>query len=78
MVKDSENVMQEYDQVIESIQKNYYLLEKSNNYYKFNNRLLISNSNEFLNAVKSDIGGELIVDTAIGPFLYFGNEQEMD
>lgn len=70
------NVTGEYDQVIESIQRNNYLLEGGQDFYKFNNRLLISSSKEFLKAVKSDIGGELIIDKAIGTFLYFGTEQE--
>jgi hypothetical protein len=76
MMKDAVKGTDEYDQVIESIQKNFYLLEGSNNYYKFNNRLLLSNSQEFLEAVKSDIGGEMVEDKAIGSFLYFGDENQ--
>ena len=76
MLKDALHTTDEYDQVIDSIQKNYYLLEKNNNHYKFNNRLLLSDSPEFLNAVRADIGGELIIDNSIGAFLYFGNGKE--
>jgi hypothetical protein len=38
--------------------------------------LLLSNSQEFLEAVKSDIGGEMVEDKAIGSFLYFGDENQ--
>lgn len=76
MLKDSLNATEEYDQVIGSIQKNHYILEMTDSFYKFNNRLLLSNNQEFLNAVKNDIGGELVIDKAIGPFLYFGDEQQ--
>lgn len=76
MLKDSLNATEEYDQVIGSIQKNHYILETTDSFYKFNNRLLLSNNQEFLNAVKNDIGGDLVIDKAIGPFLYFGEEQD--
>lgn len=76
MLKDALHTTEEYDQVIDSIQKHYYLLEKNNNHYKFNNRLLLSDSPEFLKAVRADIGGELIIDNSIGAFLYFGNSRE--
>lgn len=76
MLKETLNATGEYDQVIDSIQKNHYLIETGNSFYKFNNRLLLSNSREFLDAVKSDIGGELIIDNNIGPFLYFGDGQQ--
>jgi hypothetical protein len=71
-----ETLSTEYDQVIVSIQKNHYLLEMTDSFYKFNNRLLLSNNPEFLKAVKTDIGGELVIDKAIGAFLYFGDEQQ--
>ncbi|HEX3008179.1 MAG TPA: hypothetical protein VHO90_11260 [Bacteroidales bacterium] len=74
MEKEAVRVTEDYDQVIGSIEKNSHLLNESDDFYKFNNRLLISNSRAFLHAVKEDIGGEIIVDTAIGPFLYFGDE----
>lgn len=66
----------EYNDVMESIQRNYYILDESSKtingqYYKYNNRILLSNNQQFLEAVKNDIGGELILDSAIGPFLVF-------
>jgi hypothetical protein len=79
MIKESVKSVDEYNLVLESIQKNYYILESNNSnknerqYYKYNNRILLSNSKEFLDAVKKDIGGEIILDTAIGPFLFFGD-----
>jgi hypothetical protein len=76
MLKETQNATEEYDQVIGSIQKNHYILEMTDSFYKFNNRLLLSNNQEFLSAVKNDIGGELVIDKAIGPFLYFGDEQD--
>ncbi len=76
MLKDSLNATEEYDQVIGSIQRNHYILETTDSFYKFNNRLLLSNNQDFLNAVKTDIGGELVIDKAIGPFLYFGENED--
>lgn len=78
MVKDDSNSTDEYDMVIGSIQRNYHLLQNSNTskFYKFNNRILLSNSTEFLSAVKSDIGGEIISDSTIGSFLFFGDDKE--
>lgn len=76
MAKTLSNTLEEYDLVIESIHKNVHLLKKNNpsSYYKFNNRLLLSDNPEFLSAVKNDVGGEIILDMATGPFLYFGDE----
>lgn len=76
MITSEVSASEDYDQVIGSIQKNFHLIEGSGNFYKFNNRVLLSNCSEFLNAVKSDIGGELIVDSSIGSFLYFGDENQ--
>lgn len=78
MVKEPLNITEDYDQIIESIQKNYHFIQDSQDskYYKFNNRMLLSNSKEFLDAVKSDLGGEIIQDSAIGAFLYFGDERD--
>lgn len=78
MISEADNAVIEYNAVIDSIQKNYFILEDNtsnkngNQYYKFNNRILLSNNREFLDAVKSDIGGEVILDSSIGPFLFFG------
>ncbi len=66
----------EYDLLIESIEKNFHYIKESSGskYYKFNNRMLLSNSPEFLQAVKSDMGGVIIEDSSIGSFLFFGKE----
>jgi hypothetical protein len=67
------------DRVHESVKRNIYLLTGSNDeetdidsLIKFNNRLIISNNVNFLEAVKNDIGGEILEDSNIGPFLYYG------
>ena len=38
----------------------------------YNNRIVISKSKAFLEAVKSEIGGEIMEDSNIGSFLYYG------
>jgi len=40
----------------------------------FNNRIVLSDCKAFLEAVKSEIGGEIIEDSKIGPFLYYGEK----
>jgi hypothetical protein len=42
----------------------------------FNNRLLISDCKAFLEAVKGEIGGEILEDSKIGKFLYYGELTE--
>jgi hypothetical protein len=67
------------DRVNESVKRNFYLLTGSkdeetdiDSLIKFNNRLIISNNLDFLEAVKKDIGGEILEDSNIGSFLYYG------
>jgi hypothetical protein len=78
MVNEPVNITEDYDLLIESIQRNIHHIQNSqeSKFYKFNNRMLLSNSPEFLNAVKSDRGGEIIQDSAIGSFLYFGDDRD--
>ena len=64
------------------VKKNLRLLTESNSgdldiksLVAFNNHLIISESKLFLEAVKSDLGGEIIEDSKIGTFLYYGNEE---
>ncbi len=60
------------------VKKNIHVLRESNpdidirSLVAFNNRLIISQSKIFLEAVKSEIGGEIIEDSKIGTFLYYG------
>ncbi len=65
--------------VTESVKKNLYLLNTCNpeevdieSLVGFNNRLVLSDCKAFLEAVKSEIGGEIIEDPNIGSFLYYG------
>lgn len=78
MVNEQVNLTEDYDLLIESIQKNIHHIQdgEDSKFYKFNNRMLLSNSKEFLNAVKTDLGGEIIQDSAIGSFLYFGTDRD--
>ncbi|MDP4209758.1 MAG: hypothetical protein Q8928_13175 [Bacteroidota bacterium] len=61
--------------VAQSVKKNSYLLQPvpSNiqNFVGINGRLILSNNLEFLEAVRDDIGGEIIFDNVIGTFLYY-------
>jgi hypothetical protein len=78
MVNEPINITEDYDLLIESIQRNIHHIQDSqeSKFYKFNNRMLLSNSIEFLDAVKYDMGGEIIQDSAIGSFLYFGTDTD--
>jgi hypothetical protein len=68
--------------VSESIERNFHILENSKVDYKnkisYNGNLLLSDCMEFLEAVKNEIGGEIIKDPAIGTFLYYNNEDQSD
>jgi hypothetical protein len=65
--------------VTASVKKNLHLLNVCSpeefdieSLVGFNNRIVLSDSKAFLEAVRSDIGGEIIEDSEIGPFLYYG------
>jgi len=67
--------------VTESVKKNLHLLNECNpeeidiqTLVGFNNRIVLSDCKAFLEAVKSEIGGEIIEDSKIGPFLYYGEK----
>jgi len=62
-----------------SVKKNLYLINTCNpeeidieSMVGFNNRIVLSDCKAFLEAVKGEIGGEIIEDSNIGPFLYYG------
>jgi len=65
--------------VTASVKKNLYLIKGCNpdeldieSLVGYNNRIVLSDCKVFLEAVKSEIGGEIIEDSKIGPFLYYG------
>jgi len=84
MVQLSEDLslIDKYKKVIESILKNIHLLdcntstEKDYGYkFGFNSHIIISECLEFLKAVSRDIGGEILIDSIVGHFLYYGDEE---
>ena len=75
----SDDIMDKCQMVTASIKKNLHLLNVSNpeqfdvrSLVGFNNRIVLSNSKAFLEAVRNEIGGEIIEDSHIGSFLYYG------
>ncbi|HEY4786240.1 MAG TPA: hypothetical protein VIH57_09325 [Bacteroidales bacterium] len=73
------NSIELYHKVTESIKKNLHLLDECDparddidSLVGFNNRIVLSGCKAFLEAVKSEIGGEIIDDSRIGTFLYYG------
>lgn len=70
-----------YRQISKSIKNNIHLLKKIDpnstqdirSLVGFNNHLIISMSREFLEAIKDEIGGEIMDDPEIGHFLYYGD-----
>ena len=64
------------DVLLEVIRKNEHLLESSNvgvkkKKYDYSSRLVIADNVEFLEAIRKEMGGELIINKSIGNFLYF-------
>jgi hypothetical protein len=63
--------------LIEVIEKNEHIIVGFSNVkiikkpYAFNSRLVIAKDINFLEAVRKEMGGELIITKNIGPFLYF-------
>ena len=63
--------------LIEVIDKNEHIIvgtskeEAMIKPYAFNSRVVIAKDINFLEAIRKDIGGELIITKNIGPFLYF-------
>lgn len=75
----NETTISHFHHVTESVQKHLHLIRECNpgnidinTLVGFNNRLIISNCSAFLEAVKNEIGGEIINDSNIGTFLYYG------
>lgn len=64
------------DFIIEAISKNKYLLDNADADsisfmpFGYNNRVIISNNQRFLQAMQNDLGGEIIHDNTIGSFLH--------
>jgi len=72
-----------YHHVTESVKKHLHFLNECNpedneisSLVGFNNRLIISDCKAFLEAIKSEIGGEILEDSKIGKFLYYGELTE--
>jgi hypothetical protein len=68
-----------YQQISDSVKRNLHLLnegkfEKTEISAKvgYNRRIVISDCREFLEAIKVEIGGEIMEDSKIGQFLYYG------
>ena len=68
-------------QIDSVIKKNIHLLKEDNHedldirsLVSFNSRLVIADSRLFLEALRNELGGEIIVDSSIGSFLYYGIE----
>jgi hypothetical protein len=66
------------DLLIEVIKKNEHLVNNELNRstgkmaYDFTSKVVISESIDFLEAIRKDISGEIINNKSIGSFLYFG------
>lgn len=64
------------DFIIEAISKNKYLLDSNETEnisfmpFGYNNRVIISKNQLFLQAMQNDLGGEIIHDNTIGSFLH--------
>jgi len=71
MTPPSINYFDKCHQVTESVKSNTDETDISN-LVGFNNRVVLSNCKPFLEAVKNEIGGEIIEDSIIGTFLYYG------
>ncbi len=66
------------DLLIEVIRKNEHIANNNvksstgKKAYDFTSKVVISESIDFLEAIRKDIGGEIINNKTIGSFLYFG------
>lgn len=75
-----DDILDKYLVVNTSVRKNLHLLNVCNpenvdieSLIRFNSRIILSDCVAFLEAVKNDIGGEIIEDSTLGPFLYYGD-----
>jgi hypothetical protein len=83
MIQQFQDIIEKTHQVTSSVQEHMHLIDKCNKGHDeenppftvtYNNRLVLSDCLPFLEAVKRDIGGEIIDDPAIGHFLYYGDD----
>jgi hypothetical protein len=74
----SDNFLDKCFQLSKSVEKNIHLLDNLKpEHYKnrkvgYNDHIVISDSVKFLEAVRNDVGGEIIRDPKLGTFLYLG------
>ena len=80
MVPQPVDMVEKVHQVTESVKKNLHFLTESNpdvvdisSLVGFNKRIVLSDCKPFLEAIKKEIGGEILEDSKIGPFLYYGD-----
>ena len=65
------------DMLIDVMRRNEHFITSSSNEekgkkkYGFNSHVVISESIDFLEAIRREIGGEILSSKSIGPFLYF-------
>jgi hypothetical protein len=65
------------DKLLKVIEKNkHMIIEREEDAtlkktYAFNSRVVIAENIDFLEAIHSDMGGELITSSPTGPFLFF-------
>ena len=80
MESQMDSTLSQYRHITLIVKKNLDLLEKCDHpkidpesLVRFNNKMVISDCKPFLEAIKNEIGGEIIEDSTIGLFLYYGD-----
>ena len=80
MERNQKDVLELYQQVTESVKNNLHLINVCNpeqveieSLVRFNSRIVLSDCKAFLEAIRNEIGGEIIDDSQIGSFLYYGD-----
>ena len=74
-----ENRIDKCFQLSKSIEKNIHLLDKTTAEHSkspktgYSKHVVMSDCIEFLEAIKNDVGGEIIQDSELGTFLYLEN-----
>jgi hypothetical protein len=75
------DLFDKYHQLSLSVKKNLYLLDPSGVdsdpqklLVGFNDKVIISENMAFLEAIKKDVGGDIIDDDVLGRFLYIDSE----
>jgi flagellar biosynthesis chaperone FliJ len=75
------NIQDHIDTLHKVIQKNEHLIESTPNEkgerkaYEYSSRMVLSKNIEFLEAIRKEMGGELINTQSLGTFLYFDHIQ---